>query len=86
MVQQGTRYLSNNYDFHKTAQVTNSPDDWREFRNSRNVYNRAVKNAKTNYYNNKLTKKEKCPEQNVITIGDTNQSNLKDELKNKNTL
>lgn len=35
---------------HKKAKNTNSIEDWRIFRNDRNIYNKAIKNAKHDYY------------------------------------
>merc|ERR1712115_434517 len=76
---------------HNIAKSTDSENDWRIFRHTRNAYNKAVKDTKAQYYSNKLTINSKqtpssntnAPNNNTIN---TNGTKIKPEVSNVNKL
>ena len=63
---------------HNIAKSTNSENDWRIFRHTRNIYNNTVRDTKAQYYSNKLTIKNKHkPDSNT-----NNYTNNQDTLNN----
>ena len=83
---------------HNIAKSTDSENDWRIFRHTRNAYNKAVKDTKAQYYSNNLTIKSKytqSPNKNdntdsKDTLNDntinTNGTKIKPEVSNVNKL
>ena len=66
---------------HNIAKSTDSENDWRIFRHTRNAYNKAVKDTKAQYYSNKLTIKSKH-----TLSPNTNGTKIKPEVSNVNKL
>ena len=66
---------------HNIAKSTDSENDWRIFRHTRNAYNKAVKDTKAQYYSNKLTIKSK-----YTPITNTNNNTDNQDTLNNNTI
>ena len=65
---------------------TNSEEDWRQFRLTRNKYNNLVKSTKNNYYSDKLTVKSKKEDNNVGSNNINNKVEIKQEYTNHNII